>query len=132
MKDEININTIVNYYVETSDKDFTTMLNLFNSKDYSWSLFIGHILIEKLLKAYSVKATANHPPFTHDLVRLAEISKLELSEEYLDWLDSITTFNINARYDSFKQEFYNKCTKEFTEEWIDKIIKIRTWVKKKL
>lgn len=132
MNEEINIDKIIAHFVTTSDKDFGTMTNLFASKDYSWSLFIGHILIEKLLKAYSVKFTSKHPPFTHDLVRLAQISELDLSKEQLDWLDTITTFNINARYDSYKQEFNLKCTPEFTKEWVDKITVLRSWVKKKL
>lgn len=42
---------IFKYWKDTSDKDYITMNNLFASKDYSWSLFIGHLVIEKLLKA---------------------------------------------------------------------------------
>lgn len=132
MNENININKIINHFIATSDNDFSTMTNLFNSKDYSWSLFIGHIVIEKLLKAFVVKFTSKHPPYTHDLTRLAEISELDFTSEQLDWLDTITTFNINARYDSYKQDFSIKCTPEFTKEWIDKITKIRSWVKKKL
>lgn len=42
-----------------------------------------------------------------------------------DDLDMITTFNINARYDNYKQEFYNRCTKEFTDLWKQKIENLR-------
>ena len=48
------------------------------------------------------------------------------------WLDTITTFNINARYDSYKQSFYRKCTNEFTADWIEKINEIRQWIKARL
>lgn len=41
----------IGYWRTTADNDFNTMLNLYNSKDYHWSLFIGHLVIEKLLKA---------------------------------------------------------------------------------
>jgi len=54
-------------------------------------------------------------------IRIAEKSKLELSEEQKDLLVTVTTFNIQARYDDVKREFYHKCSKEFTEVWIDKI-----------
>jgi hypothetical protein len=40
---------LLNYWKNTSDKDYIAMNNLFRSKDYSWSLFIGHLVIEKLL-----------------------------------------------------------------------------------
>ena len=120
-----------NHWIDTSDKDFETMLHLFQSKDYSWSLFIAHIVIERLLKAQVVKTTSEHAPFTHDLTRLAELTKIGFSTEHSDWLDTITTFNMNARYDSYKQTFYKKCTPEFTSEWIEKIKTLRIWIKRK-
>ena len=108
------------------------MIHLYESKDYSWSLFIGHIVLEKLIKASVVKSINKHAPFTHDLTKLANLSGLNFSEEQLDWLDTITTFNLNARYDSYKQAFYKKCTPEFSYEWIVKIQNLRVWIKDKL
>lgn len=64
-------------------------------------------------------------------LKLANYSELGFSEEQLDWLDAITTFNLNARYDSYRQAFYRKCTSEFTQDWIDKILNLRTWIKDK-
>lgn len=46
---------LIQYWISTSDKDFRAMFNSFESKDYNWALFIGHIVIEKLLKAYYTK-----------------------------------------------------------------------------
>lgn len=132
MNEKIDISKIFNHWIESSDKDFETMIHMFETKDYNWSLFIGHIVIEKLIKATVVKAINSHAPFTHDLTKLANKSNLDFSEEQLDWLDTITTFNLNARYDSFKYAFYKKCTSEYTSEWIEKIIKLRTWIKAKL
>lgn len=42
--------TIINYWLDTANRDYQTMLNLYESKDYHWSLFIGHLVIEKLRK----------------------------------------------------------------------------------
>lgn len=108
------------------------MIHLFDSRDYHWSLFMGHIVIERLLKACVARETKKHTPFTHDLTKLANLSGLNFTEEYLDWLDTITTFNMNARYDSYKEAFYKKCTFDFTTEWIDKIKKLQSWIKEKL
>jgi HEPN domain-containing protein len=132
MTDKVDIDKTYNHWINTSDKDSITMLNLYSSKDYSWSLFIGHIVIERLLKASVVKVTSDHAPFTHDLTKLAKLSGLLFSEEHLDWLDTISTFNMNARYDSYKEAFYKKCTYEFTTEWIDKIKILQSWIKEKL
>jgi HEPN domain-containing protein len=132
MDETIDIEKAFNHWISTSDKDFQTMTLLYNSKDYSWALFIGHIVIERLLKACVVKETLRHAPFTHDLSKLSKLAKLTLSEEHLDWLDTITTFNLNARYDTYKAAFYGKCTPDFTTEWIDNIKILRTWIMEKL
>jgi HEPN domain-containing protein len=126
---ELNKENVINHWISTSEEDFETMTQLYQNKNYSWSLFLGHISTEKLLKAYYVKKHSSHAPFTHNLYRIAELSNLEISDEQADLLDKITTFNINARYDDYKREFYSLCTKEFTEEWIENIKKIQQWIK---
>lgn len=45
---------------------------------------------------------------------------------------TITRFNIKARYDDYKQNFYKLCTDSFTKEWIDKINEVRSWIKSML
>lgn len=128
----IDIDKIVKHWIETSDDDFETMLSLYHSKSYGWSLFLGHISTEKLLKALYVKRFKKHAPFTHNLYRLGELTGLEMTEEYADWFDEITSFNLNARYDDYKKEFYKLCTPEYTKNWIEKIKIIRTWIKEML
>jgi len=128
----IDVEKLVGYWIGTSGDDYKTMENLFNSKDYHWSLFIGHLVLEKLLKACVVKTTGGNPPFTHDLAKLAKLTGYNFSEEQLDWLDTITTFNLNARYDSYKKAFYRKCTFDFTKEWLDNIKTLRLWIKEQL
>jgi len=122
----------ISYWIESSDNNAFTMHNLFNSKDYDWSLFIGHLVIEKLLKAYYVKHRDGNYPQIHDLLRLADRAVLILSNEQKDILDEVTGFNISVRYEDYKKEFRNKCTVEFAKEYIDKIEEFRKWIKKKL
>ena len=130
--DDENLNIdgekIIKHWVDSSEDDLKTMWTLFNSKSFGWALFIGHISVEKLLKALFVKKFNTHPPFTHNLYRLAEMNGIELTEEYSDWLDKITSFNINARYDDYKKEFYLSCTVDFAKEWLEKIEIIRKWI----
>lgn len=105
------------------------MIHLFEKGDYTWSLFIGHLVIEKLLKAYYVLHIDMIPPFTHDLVRLSEKAELFLTEDQKDNLDTISTFNISARYDDYRLTFHQKCTRNFTEKWIREIEDVRLWLK---
>lgn len=123
---------IINYWLSTAENDYKTMLNMYKSKNYNWALFIGHLVIEKILKAYYVKKINKEIPFTHDLLRIAQKTNLNLSDEQKDFLDTLTTFNIRVRYDDYKLEFYNKCNKKFTQEYITKIKGFKKWIKDKL
>lgn len=120
---------LVNYWVESSDEDFSTMIIMYETKRYNWSLFIGHLMIEKLLKALFVRANRTYPPYIHNLLRLAEQCSLELTEDQKLFFVTVTAFNINARYDDFKKSFQNKCTPEFTSVWIEEIKSNRQWIR---
>ena len=122
----------VNYWVELSDDNYRSMNNMFNAGEYVWSLFVGHLSLEKLLKAYYVKIKQKKVPYIHDLYKLALECDLELSEEQKDSLQYITLFNIQARYEDYKKDFYKKCTKEFTINNIKRIKELRNWLKKKM
>ena len=124
----IDIKIVTNYWLDSSDKDFKTMENLMRSGDYNWAMFLGHLVIEKLLKAVYVKVHKKHAIHGHDLLRLTSSLGLELDSDKEEWLDQLTTFNLNARYDSYKQEFYILCTKEFAIEWKLKIEELRKWL----
>jgi hypothetical protein len=43
---DLNKDQLIQYWIEGSEDDFETMAAMFNSKKYSWSLFIGHLMIE--------------------------------------------------------------------------------------
>jgi len=123
---------IVLYWLTTSDDDWTVAQHLFEKGDYTYALFFGHLTVEKLLKALYVHKTGNTPPYTHRLVYLAEKAGLKPSEEQLELLEIITDFNIEARYPDEKFMFKKRCTKEFTEAYLQKIEVIREWLKKQI
>ena len=128
----INKEKTISYWINSSEDDYTTMNILYDSKRYSWSLFIGHLMIEKLLKAYYIKKKEEHPPFIHNLLRLAEKTELLINDERKTHLITITAFNINGRYDDYKNSFKQLCTPSYTKEWISNIKDIRQWIKKQL
>jgi HEPN domain-containing protein len=47
----MNKEELMNYWIKSADRDLKTMNHLFEKNDYTWALFIGHLIIEKLLKA---------------------------------------------------------------------------------
>jgi len=71
MADEIkNIELIVQHWRVSSEQNYATMQNLILTKEYSWALFMGHLVIEKLIKALYVRRLKQHPVFKHDLLWL--------------------------------------------------------------
>jgi len=125
---------IILYWVETSDSDHNTMTHLFEAADYHWSLFIGHLVIEKLLKSVYAKVKDDYQsiPFSHDLLYLAEKAKLELTDETKKNLAVITSFNIQARYPDYKKAFYDKCTRDYCTDQLKNIEEVRLWLKELL
>ena len=123
---------IMKYWVDSSEVDFQAMNNLFSNEHYMWALFIGHLVVEKLLKAYYVKNVDTNVPRIHDLLKLADKTNLALTEEKKDFLDEVTTFNIKARYPDYKNRFYRKATREFANVYIDKIKEFKQWLVSKI
>lgn len=128
----MNNETLMKYWIESAEIDKKAMYHLFEKKDFHWSLFMGHLVIEKLLKALYISIKSENPPFIHNLTRIVEKMDLHLSDDTLDLLDTITTFNIRARYDDYKQLFYKKCTESYTKEWIENIEELIKWIEMKL
>ena len=122
---------LMNYWIESSEEDYDTMMYMRAGKKNTWCLFMGHLVIEKLLKALYAKNNRNAPyaPKSHDLLHLAEKTELKLTDRQEDLLDTITRFNMNARYDDYKKEFYLKCTDEYTSQQLKNIEEVRVWLK---
>ncbi len=120
------------FWINSSEDNYNSMINMFNAGEYVWSLFIGHLAIEKLLKAYYIKNVELKLPQIHGLYKLAIKSNLSLTEEQKDSLQYITLFNIETRYEDYKKDFYKKCTKDFALINIEKIKGLREWSKQKI
>lgn len=127
-------NELAKYWFESAEEDYSTMIVLYNSKKYTWSLFIGHLVIEKILKGIYASKNIENPvaPKIHNLILLSQKCELEVPSEIRDKIKVINTFNISARYDDYKNEFYNKCTHNYTTEQINNIEEVIKWLKKQL
>jgi HEPN domain-containing protein len=128
----MNQEEIHQFWIKSSERDYKTMNHLYKQKDYAWSLFVGHLVLEKLLKATYVKSVDTKVPMIHDLLRIADQAGLQLSRDQRDLLDIVTQFNIRARYDDYKLRFHKICTKTYAEKYIHEIKSFRQWLKKQL
>lgn len=98
-----------------------TAQELYQAKRYHHALFFCHLAVEKELKAYYVKKKETFPPPVHDLLHLMKKSEIAFTQELTEDLAELNSFNIRARYDDYKKEFYKKATKRYCEKWIKKV-----------
>ncbi len=105
----------INYWIKSSKEDSKTMNSLFNSERYLHSLFFGHLCLEKLLKALWVKNNENNiPPKTHNLLKLASESKIEITDDTKMKLFELNAFQLEGRYPDYLFEIQKKCDKNYT------------------
>lgn len=122
----------IKYWLDSAEYDLSVAEHLFEKGDYPWCLFIGHLVLEKMFKAFYVRDNQKIPPRIHDLVRLTESTNLILSKEQKGFLFEVNTFNIEARYPGGKLEFYKSCTKAYTTETFAKIKDVYQWLKSQI
>jgi HEPN domain-containing protein len=116
------------HWIESSIDDLYSSESIFNNGNYDWSLFIGHLSLEKILKAYFIYKKKEIPLKTHKLDKLAEVSDLILSDEQYQFFIKVNEFNLEARYPDYKTKFKEICTKEFARKYLILIKEMHKWI----
>jgi len=120
------------YWLKSAEMDLKSSRNFFQSREYAWSLFVGHLAIEKLLKSFHAKLIDSKVPYKHNLVLLAQKCQIRLTEKQLEFLDELSSFNIGIRYPDARFQFRKKCTKAFAERRLKKIRELAVFLKSKI
>lgn len=119
----------IDYWLEEAEEALKVADHLFEKNDFSYSLFFGHLAVEKIIKAIYVQKRNEHAPQIHNLLRLAEQAGITMSAEQKEALIVITAFNLESRYPDEKRSFRIKCTEQYTKVELGKIRKIIKWLK---
>ena len=118
----------ITYWISSAEHDLSTAETLFGAEKYDWCLFLGHLVLEKALKALWVKQPGALPPKTHNLLLLIG-NHLKISDAQKEFFENANEFNIEARYPDEKQSFYQICTKEFATTHFLQIKEFFKWLK---
>lgn len=129
---KLNLKKLLAYWQKGSDNDWMVAQKLFKLGHYNYCLFFCHLALEKQLKALVVSHVKNQAPFIHDLYALALKADLTFDFEQRKNLETITTFNMEARYDNVKLAFYKKATKKYAEKYLKISVNIKIWLEKEL
>jgi len=129
---EFDVEKTVQYWFEGAEYDMGVADAMFKTKKYPYALFMGHLALEKLLKALIVKTTRKHAPYTHSLSLLASKLDIDIPQKTVKRLARFMEFHFEARYPNEQKEFYKKCTKEFANKKLQEIKEVFTWLKERL
>lgn len=121
------------YWVETANKDWQALLNMYQSKDYVQALFFSHLVLEKLCKAHWVMDNMNNtPPKTHNLLVILANTKLQITDEDEDFFRSMNQFQIEGRYPDYANNIYKNYKADTTKIVLDNVNIKRIWLLEKL
>lgn len=94
----VDIAKQVEYWRKLALEDWPVASKLVQDGSLRHGLFFIHLALEKAAKAHVCRMTQDMAPYTHNLVRLADLAKLSLLPEQLRVLTEANSFNIQSRY----------------------------------
>jgi HEPN domain-containing protein len=94
----IDVEKQVAFWRQGAEEDWAVAHELIAGGRSRHALFFAHLALEKLLKACIVSKSGDLAPRLHNLVRLAELAGLPLSEAQIDLLSDMNAFNLEGRY----------------------------------
>ena len=122
----------IQYWFESAEYDMDVAEAMYEKGKYPYTLFMGHLALEKLLKALVVKTTRKHAPYTHSLPLLVDKSGIQIPKETIKSLARFMEFHFEARYPDEQKSFYEKCTKEFATKKLQEMREVFIWLKERL
>ena len=122
------------YWLDIANYDLDTAEAMYQTGRWLYVAFMCHQVIEKTLKAYWCGTQPDDPPYIHNHMRLAEGSGLyeRMNDDQRDFLDTITNYNIEARYPEDKEELSRILTEQFCRQIIDNTKQMQQWIKDRL
>lgn len=119
-------------WLERAQYDWETAAVMLSSGRHLYVVFMCQQAIEKLLKGCVHHKTGKLPPYTHNLVKLAECLDVTFSEEQLDFLTLLTGYYLNTRYPDYKQRLAAELNQGKAQEIFQRTKEIFTWLQKQI
>ena len=118
----------VKNWIDSATYDLETAENLFESGRYIYCVFFCHLALEKVLKAAVEKTTNSHPPKTHDLEYLLELSGLNIDNEMEAFLGGISNVSTATRYPNDTERLVREYSKDRTKKILARTKEVFRWI----
>ena len=130
----MNVDEKIEYWLDIASYDLDTAQAMLKTKRYLYVGFMCHQVIEKAIKAYYWEQKKEEPEYTHNLIRLSEISGLNkiLSESQNSLIDILMPLNIQARYPKDKEFLLKQLDSKKCKNILTQTMELYLWIKKLL
>jgi HEPN domain-containing protein len=125
----MDIQRQIEYWLGGSQEDIEAAAVLLEKRKTRQGLFFAHLAVEKALKAHVTKTTAAVPPRTHDLLRLAALANVTLSDECRECLARLQRHCLEGRYPDFQPKA-PLCDEARSD--LEKAEEVRSWLASQL
>ena len=122
----------IDNWVKLADYDIKTADAMFTSRRYLYVMFTCQQAIEKFLKALVTKNTRQFPPKTHDLLKLAELSRIDIEDSGKEFLSRLSFYYIETRYPQEIASISKDINKSTAEKYLKDSKELLKWLKLKL
>lgn len=121
----------INYWLDMAEYDLDTARAMLESGRYLYVGFMCHQVIEKSIKAYFWNSQYEEPPYTHNLLILANKSNLteHINDDMKKLLNRLMPLNIQARYPQDREELLKILTDQVCIDLLNQTEDLFLWIR---
>ncbi len=122
------------YWLDMAKYDLVSAKVMLEAKRYLYVGFLCHQVVEKSIKAFFWHSCKKEPPYTHNLLLLAEKSELNLQEQeaFTALINALMPLNIQGRYPEDKTLLLRTLNKKRCEKMYLQTVELNKWIRKLL
>jgi HEPN domain-containing protein len=119
----------VKNFIKSSEYDLETAESMLKTGRYIYVIFMCHISLEKLLKAFVSETNQSISPKTHNLIYLIKIGNIQLPKKYLEFIAKINNASIVTRYPEDFSRVLDAYPENVAGEYLSITKEIHQWLK---
>jgi len=128
-KENVSMRKDTKNFIKSSEYDLETAQFMFDTRRYVYVIFMCHLSLEKLLKAFVSEANQTTPPKSHNLIYLIKIGNIQLPKDYLEFIAKINNASIITRYPEDFLKTLEAYPEDIAFEYLSITKEIHKWLK---
>jgi HEPN domain-containing protein len=119
-------------WFQQAEYDLATAGDMLKAGRLYYVLFCCQQAVEKMLKAVYARKLEEVPPRTHQLVRIAEEAKLDLSEEQKDFMRELSAYYVQSRYPGEMEDMESRISEDLANRVLKRTQELLQWLRSKI